>query len=520
MVQTRPKRNASYASNRLTKNNGPQNSLLSNFRRPDKDVETDTVKAEKDEKPPKPEPATDDEPVSSSDEDTKLGAETESEDEIRPRASEEKLEDKMAKSSPKSEKELGTPRSGKSPQKGRKRAATGPAPLDKDDDGMFLEWRSSQPNKRRKSNIYPSKSHRPSDVSAREPRSSMASAKSETPPASARKAKPKAGKKAGTTSAKKTEKPKPEFKVPIGADIDSPNSSSKTRSQPEFKVPPFPTDGISSSSFATSSAREPPTLDFDDDDSPLSTPLSSASSTFMRQFDLDDEMLAVKDELEQVESKEGSFCPMCKQAVDPELLMRFQNQPRQRIRDQKRFCESHKQQSAESEWQEKGYPSIDWDKFDGRINGHFDYIDTLLSSQSPSYFRNILDTTMKSGKAQNFRLTLAGDGLERISCGYYGTRGADKMLHALTSRFSHKLRRLAASDHIVKTAGVVGYTQAVLVPELAVQLVKEDMDVNDESARQILRESIDIGEKFNFTLNDKVSVPEEEPEENAMVTAE
>lgn len=93
-------------------------------------------------------------------------------------------------------------------------------------------------------------------------------------------------------------------------------------------------------------------------------------------------------------------------------------------------------------------------------------------------------------------------------------------LQALTTRFSYKLRRLAASDHIVKTAGVVGYTQAVLVPELAVQLVKEDMNVNDESARQILRESVGIGQEFNYTPDDKIPIPEEEEGENAMITAE
>ena len=87
-------------------------------------------------------------------------------------------------------------------------------------------------------------------------------------------------------------------------------------------------------------------------------------------------------------------------------------------------------------------------------------------------------------------------------------QGLDR-LQALTTRFSHKLRRLAASDHIVKSAGVVGYAQAVLVPELAVRLVKEDMGVSDEAARQILRDSIDIGEKLNFALNDKVPIPEE-----------
>lgn len=56
---------------------------------------------------------------------------------------------------------------------------------------------------------------------------------------------------------------------------------------------------------------------------------------------------------------------------------------------------------------------------------------------------------------------------------------------------------------------MVPYSQAVLVPELAARLIKEDMDVDDDSARQIMRESIDIGEKLNAAPNDTVPVTEE-----------
>lgn len=87
----------------------------------------------------------------------------------------------------------------------------------------------------------------------------------------------------------------------------------------------------------------------------------------------------------------------------------------------------------------------------------------------------------------------------------------------MTAHFGRKLRRLAAVDNIVKTAGVATYAQAVLVPELAVHLVKEDMNVNDESARQILRDSIGIGEKLNAQQNDTVPIPkdvEDEQKEN------
>lgn len=427
-MNRRAKPDSSYASNHLTRSNGPPRPLLSTFR--NNDLKKDA--------PPKPEPATDDEPVSSSDEndETKADPESESDAEIKPRGSGETLEEKMAKSSPKSEQELPTPRSVKAPQKtkareSRKRASTGSAVQNQNntDAELFEEFGSSRVSKRRKVVDYSSRANRQSDHHTRAPSPSQDSAKQATPRGNARKPKPKADKKAKKPPAKETEEAqKHEFKVPKGHDVDIPSPNSKTRSRPEFKAPPFLADA-SSSSFATSSAREPPTFDFDDeDDSPLSTPLSSASSTLMQQFaDMDDEMLAMKDELEESEPKEGFFCPMCKQAVDPGLLMRFQAQPRQRIRDQQRFCESHKQQTAGTEWQHRGYPSIDWDKFDDRINGHFDYIDSLLVSESPSYYRNILDTTLKSGKAKNFRLTLSGDGLETICCGYYGSRGADKM---------------------------------------------------------------------------------------------
>lgn len=82
----------------------------------------------------------------------------------------------------------------------------------------------------------------------------------------------------------------------------------------------------------------------------------------------------------------------------------------------------------------------------------------------------------------------------------------------IVDRFSLRLRRLAANDEIVKKAGVAGYAQCVLVPELALRLVKDDMKVDDESARQILRDSVDVGQKLNPALDDVVPIPEEPQE--------
>lgn len=64
--------------------------------------------------------------------------------------------------------------------------------------------------------------------------------------------------------------------------------------------------------------------------------------------------------------------------------------------------------------------------------------------------------------------------------------------------FSSQIRRLASTDKIISSGGgVSGYVQAVLVPELAILLVKEDMGVDDEEARVILQESIEIGDLLN-----------------------
>ncbi|KAI9375692.1 RTC4-like domain-containing protein [Aspergillus egyptiacus] len=374
-----------------------------------------------------------------------------------------------------------------SPSSSRKR--TSKEMLDGDNSDIFEGYRSSQPKKRLS---YSSKSRW-----RKTPTSSMAESHppSSLPVSSAAQSHSRLTSFEGKVEAKEDDNKENEqdvFKVPRDFDAEL-----------GFKQPP---DLASSFSVPPSSGRlEIPDSDNDDDDSPLSSPPSSSSLNLLSKLNKKVE----EDEDEKIEY----LCPMCREPVEPALLIRFQAQPRQRIREQTAFCQSHQKSTADKEWREKGYPAIDWDRFDERIEGHFKDLEQLLVPDSASFYRNVLDTMLKSGQAKNFRLTLTGDALETISCGYYGTRGSGKMLQAITTRFSRKLRRLAAEDHIVKQAGVVPYSQAVLVPELAIMLIKEDMDVDDDSARQIMRESIALGEKVNFALNDTIKV-DQEPEPN------
>lgn len=83
------------------------------------------------------------------------------------------------------------------------------------------------------------------------------------------------------------------------------------------------------------------------------------------------------------------------------------------------------------------------------------------------------------------------------------------------SKFNSKIRRLAASDKLISSGGVSRYVQAVLVPELAVLLVMDDMKVDEDKAREIIRDSVDIGNLLNEEEDEIITDPA--PEEREVV---
>jgi hypothetical protein len=271
-----------------------------------------------------------------------------------------------------------------------------------DNDEPFAMW-SSQSSKRAKTNKYGSSasfSRTPSYVrSPATPNKSSPRVKSQTPKAQGKKA----IKKYTSNS-----QPDHDFTVPKEIHTSCPRIS---ESSPGSKITPTnPVSSISNSTLAASSFQEPLSMDLDGEDSPLSS-LSSPPSSLPSEN----------------EEPTQALCPMCKKEVDPKLLKAFRAQPKQRVREQQQFCASHQQHTAGKEWESQGYPTIDWDSFEERVQKHFPALEKLLVPDCSSYYRNILDSALKSGKAQNFRLTLTGDGLETMCCGYYGTKGSGKM---------------------------------------------------------------------------------------------
>lgn len=405
-----PKPDASYASTRQTRRNGPDQPLLSTFRKP-RDDEPRTKPDPEPEPELNPEPATDAEPMSSSDEEDHASPSSDEEFKREKRVAGTTFDEKVAKKDEENAARRSSRSNGRGPQK---RSISGvKSDREEDDDGPFssiLRSSQSQTLKRHKTAIYPSKNRLPSY--ARAPSSSARSTATSSPEIANRKNKLWADKdKAAETDApSEPEELEPAFKVPMDIDI---SSSRRPRVRKSVKPPPtFPADSVSS----TTSSKEPQTIFFDDDEysSGLSSPLSELPSEL--------------DELDERDNREPSprkwLCPLCKEEVDPGLLLEFEERPKQGFRQQQQFCRSHKQLSAGKEWEAHGYPEINWDGFEGRIQQHFSHLERILELRCSSYFRNRLESDRKAGTAKNL---LSGDRLENMSCGYYGTKGSEKM---------------------------------------------------------------------------------------------
>ncbi|KAJ5654431.1 hypothetical protein N7490_001434 [Penicillium lividum] len=468
------RRDASQASIGLTRRGGPDGHLLSTFNKKENDKVRDPIKREPE---PVPEPererqlSTDAEPMSTTDAES-----SDSDTPQRPRREEtQALGEKLAAASGYSSPAYtlntrsSTSRNTRNPLK-----RTSSNFMDDEDDPWSLQ--SSQKTRKRSGQATFAKS-KPSSFSSGPNSSARSPATAKSKTSSAKSAK---GSKNGDTSSDSDL----EFKVPLHIDAPSPRKP-KRDPTPQFRMPPE----IQASSFPTSSI-DIQDLSSDSDLTPLSSPSASIAEE-MREHGFE-----AKNKRSPSPPRKA-LCPMCKDEA----------QPKQRLREQQQFCTSHKREAATKEWEVQGYPEINWDIFEERLVGYFSNLERLLDLSGQSYYRNILDSAYKAGKS--LRLTIDGDGIETISCGYYGTKGSQKMLFAVMERFAVRLRRLANEDSLVAKVGIAGYAQSVLVPELATLLIKEDMGVDTSVAREIMRDSIEIGLRLNPQADDIVHVDED-----------
>ncbi|KAI7339505.1 hypothetical protein KC315_g1196 [Hortaea werneckii] len=241
-------------------------------------------------------------------------------------------------------------------------------------------------------------------------------------------------------------------------------------------------------------------------------------------------------------------CPVCNEPIpflQHESFADQYSQPRTLTYQwQQRFCRYHRQETARETWRVRGYPAqISWEDLQRRMSEprHIRHLKQVIKGQRESVFRRRLEErVLRKGGAETALQALAAeeeaeekdgvDGKEmtaRKGCkvGYYGPRGEKMMTTHILHTFTSDLRSLAATDKLLASAGVAGgvsgFVQAVLVPELALSLVSEDLEMASSNARrkkgtppvtvatedpiQVLEESAELGE----LLSPEVSASDE-----------
>jgi hypothetical protein len=213
--------------------------------------------------------------------------------------------------------------------------------------------------------------------------------------------------------------------------------------------------------------------------------LRKSSSSTLSNLDQSDEETRTAASL--AASTASAVCPWCGKPVKAEALKSL-SKGRMNVRMQTRFCRMHQKQTARDDWQLAGYPDINWDTLPDRLARHHDLLLSIVNGERTSPFRDALAEDIRKGKSRTLRQE------ENLNPGYYGPRGFNLMCDFLVTNFSDLLKDRAVSDVVIAGRGSAAFIQAVLVAELAVELIKEDMSIGDAEARTVFHESKELGE--------------------------
>ncbi|CUS10168.1 unnamed protein product [Tuber aestivum] len=193
-------------------------------------------------------------------------------------------------------------------------------------------------------------------------------------------------------------------------------------------------------------------------------------------------------------------CQACNEPLPPNFLETWKNGGFRKghipLLEWMDICTEHKAMSLREEWMEKGYPKIDWKGLKKRIESHYKPIQAIIHGEAESPFMTIFQQQEKDVRGNPILLLRKDHRLQYP--GYYGPRGANIMLHWLLRRFGNEI---TARDNVTLNlahSSAAAFVQAVLVPEMAVRLIMEDMEVTEKRAREVLEESRSIGEILNL----------------------
>ncbi|KAF2717417.1 hypothetical protein K431DRAFT_288556 [Polychaeton citri CBS 116435] len=201
-------------------------------------------------------------------------------------------------------------------------------------------------------------------------------------------------------------------------------------------------------------------------------------------------------------------CSICGERVPKVLKERYKDEvmhgQKMDFKWQQRFCQHHRADTARETWQERRYPDIDWKNLSNRLAEHNDHLLDVLASKVPSSFARSM-----AERVQKRRRSGKPGGI----VGYYGPRGEKIMVDHILADLDEDLRLHAAGSDLVTTrgtaGGVTGLVTTVLASELALQLIKQDLNMDDEGAKVVIAESEELGELLHPEIEERVELDDE-----------
>ncbi|KAF2831282.1 hypothetical protein CC86DRAFT_366681 [Ophiobolus disseminans] len=225
------------------------------------------------------------------------------------------------------------------------------------------------------------------------------------------------------------------------------------------------------------------------------------------------------------EEEEGSTCPICKEPVETDGYWEFWKGKAKTVKNQNTFCRAHRVKSAWVEYRSEGYPDIDWSRLPQRIRQHRMTLYKILNNERPSAYREHYKPIALTGKAatvpsrrkdlpEHVQEELESYALDDQSTypGYYGPHGRRIVTEYVMKMLKNEIKN--CTDAVVQGSGPATFIQAVLVPEMAILLIKEDCRVDREEAEDIREKTYEMGMLLNEEIEDQVEVHDQSDDEN------
>lgn len=201
-------------------------------------------------------------------------------------------------------------------------------------------------------------------------------------------------------------------------------------------------------------------------------------------------------------------CKFCRKELPPS----FVEVPPTASRARFGYCRRHENATVLQQGKQLGYPAVcDFTQVRARITKLLPRIRKLLDGPDSEFLTILRNKTSHRNVATPMSMFNVFD---LTQPGYYGPRGAEMIKGIVMDSMAKEIKsNKGLSDALKFCGGVMGYISSIIVPEIGVRLIMEDMDMNWDDARKIMKESSAYGNVINPVI-DNISDGDDESEDS------